>query len=167
MRSGEVSLLCACVHPKPFHDRCTLRKTSLGEELRSAQSVVNVNNCPDTRLKWKHSVSTVKAQQLSSSGVRHWKAPGRWGGQPVPLTPPQPDRLGHEREWLNCQSRRWLQAAVGRENPSDFAASGDTSGGMVGWRYPLTAEISCCCAHRDGLFSRCASLAWRKLFASE
>lgn len=46
------------------------------------------------------SASTAKAQQLSSSGVRHWKAPGIWGGQPLPLTPPQPDRLGHERESL-------------------------------------------------------------------
>lgn len=56
MGSREVSLLCACVHPKPFHARCALRKTGLCEELQ-AQSMAYVNNGPDAVAEMKAFIS--------------------------------------------------------------------------------------------------------------
>lgn len=53
-QSGEVSLLWARVHPKPFHAQCALRKASLREELQLAQSMAHVNNAP-------HAVAEMKA----------------------------------------------------------------------------------------------------------
>lgn len=57
MHSGEVSLLCACVRPKPFHARCALRKTSLCEELQQGQSMAYVNNGPDAVAEMKAFIS--------------------------------------------------------------------------------------------------------------
>lgn len=95
---------------------------------------------------WNESLyqsALLRDTKLSSSGVRHWKAPAIWGGQPLFLTPPQPERLGREREsLLNRQSRRWLWAAAGRYNPpgtawsnvSLFPGTGGTAGSAMGWR---------------------------------
>lgn len=52
MHSGEVRLLCACIHPKPFHTRCALKKTGLREELQ-AESMAYVNNGPDAVAEMK------------------------------------------------------------------------------------------------------------------
>lgn len=72
VHSGEVSLLRVCVHPKPFHDRCTWRKTGLSEELQLVRASGICEQLSRRPAGMKAlSVSTAKAQQLSSSGVRH------------------------------------------------------------------------------------------------
>lgn len=90
---GEPAM-CMCPS-KPFHDRCTWGKPVC---VRSLGHLWAILRRPAERKAL--SASAARAQQLSSSALRHWKAPGIWSGQPLPLTPPQPDRLGHERESL-------------------------------------------------------------------
>lgn len=130
-RCSQQSLLCACVRPKPFHDRRTEEEQfAWGASVAAVSGICEPLSRRPAAMK-AVSVGTAKAQQLSSSGVDTEKP--RHMGQPAsPFNPRSPTDWGMK----GVAAADWIAGAGEGIIPQDtlLLAAGDTWGGMVGWR---------------------------------